>query len=135
MAFDGGFLYKVLAEVKEAKDCHIDKIYQPSRDELVLTLRKKGFVKRLVLSAASGTARVHFTEQKYENPDTPPMFCMLLRKHLNNAKIIDIYQPGLERIINIKVEHYNEMGDLCYKLIIVSNSYFTVIISVTNCIH
>ena len=61
MAFDGGFLHTVVQELQQAIDCHVDKIYQPARDVLVLSLRKKGFVKRLVISAASGTARVHFT--------------------------------------------------------------------------
>ena len=60
MAFDGGFLHTVTTELKQAVGCHVDKIYQPSRDILILQLRKKGFVKRLVLSAASGTSRVHY---------------------------------------------------------------------------
>ena len=74
-------------------------------------LRKKGFAKRLVLSAASGTARVHFTEQKYENPDTPPMFCMLARKIFSSARLIDITQKGLERVIEFTFDTANEMGD------------------------
>ncbi len=111
MAFDGGFLHTVTQELQQAIDCHIDKIYQPARDVLVLQLRKKGFVKRLVLSAASGTARVHFTEQKYENPDTPPMFCMLARKIFSSAKLIAVEQKGLERVIEFTFDTANEMGD------------------------
>ena len=87
MAFDGGFLHTVTNELQQAVDCHVEKIYQPARDVLVLNLRKKGFANRLVLSAASGTARAHFTQQKYENPATPPMFCMLARKIFSSAKI------------------------------------------------
>ena len=111
MAFDGGFLHTVAQELQQAVDCHVDKIYQPARDVLVLQLRKKGFVKRLVLSAASGTARVHFTEQKYENPDTPPMFCMLARKSFSSAKLIAVEQKGLERVIEFTFDTANEMGD------------------------
>ncbi len=111
MAFDGGFLHTVTNELRSAIDSHVDKIYQPTRDVLVLTLRKKGFVKRLVLSAASGTARVHFTEQKYENPDTPPMFCMLARKIFSSARLVDVSQKGLERVIEFTFDATNEMGD------------------------
>ncbi len=111
MAFDGGFLHTVTEELVQAIDCHVDKIYQPARDVLVLSLRKKGFVKRLVLSAASGTARVHFTEQKYENPETPPMFCMLARKIFSSARLTSVEQKGLERVIEFTFNTTNEMGD------------------------
>ena len=111
MAFDGGFLNTVTRELQSAIDTHVDKIYQPARDVLVLTLRKKGFVKKLILSAASGTARVHFTEQKYENPDTPPMFCMLARKIFSAARLIDVSQKGLERVVEFTFDTTNEMGD------------------------
>lgn len=111
MAFDGGFLYTVTQELQEAVDCHVEKIYQPARDVLVLLLRKKGFARRLVLSAASGTARVHFTEQKYENPDTPPMFCMLARKIFSSARLISVEQKGLERVVEFTFDTTNEMGD------------------------
>lgn len=111
MAFDGGFLHNVTSELQQALDCHVDKIYQPARDVLVLSLRKKGFVKRLVFSAVSGTARVHFTEQKYENPETPPMFCMLARKIFSSARLISVEQKGLERVIEFTFDATNEMGD------------------------
>lgn len=111
MAFDGGFLKKVIDELKEAKDCHIDKIYQPSKDELVFLLRKKGFVKRLLITAKGGTARIHFTENKLENPDVPPNFCMLLRKYLSSARLIDVLQPDLERVAEFLLSSTNEMGD------------------------
>ena len=111
MAFDGGFLYKIVGELKEAIDCHIDKIYQPSRDELVFLLRKKGFAKRLLITAKPGSARIHFTENKYENPPSPPMFCQLLRKHLSSARLIDVTQSGLERVAELHFSATNEMGD------------------------
>jgi len=111
MAFDGGFLYRTVNELKEAIDCHIDKIYQPSREELVFLLRKKGFVKRLLITVKSGTARIHFTENKYENPAVPPNFCMLLRKYLSSAKLLDITQPALERVAELIFSATNELGD------------------------
>lgn len=118
MAFDGGFLYKVLAELRSAKECHIDKIYQPSRDELVFLLRKKGFVKRLYITVKSGGARVQFTEEKLENPATPPNFCMLLRKYISSARLIDITQPSLERVAEFRLSASNEMGDTeIYRLV------------------
>lgn len=112
MALDGAFLYKLIKELKEAIDCHIDKIYQPSRDELVFSLRKKGFSKKLLISAKSGAQRVHFTENKYENPATPPMFCMLMRKYLSAARLVDIIQPDLERVAIFVFSTSNEMGDI-----------------------
>ncbi len=111
MAFDGGFLHNVVSELQQAEGAHVDKIYQPARDVLVLLLRKKGNVRRLVLSAAAGTARVHFTEQKYENPETPPMFCMLARKIFSAARLESVAQKGLERVIELAFSASNEMGD------------------------
>ncbi len=112
MAFDGAFLHKLIEELNIAVDSHIDKIYQPSRDELVFVVRKKGFVKRLYVSAKPGSARLHFTENRYENPQTPPNFCMLLRKYLSSARLVEISQPSLERIVALKFSASNEMGDL-----------------------
>ena len=111
MAFDGGFLYKTVLELKNATDCHIDKIYQPSKDELIFLLRKKGFAKRLLINTKSGLARIHFTENKFENPAVPPNFCMLLRKHLSSAKLLDVKQSGLERVAELIFSATNEMGD------------------------
>lgn len=112
MAFDGAFLYKINQELQSAIDCHVDKIYQPSRDELVFLLRKKGFVKRLLITVKSGSARVQFTENKYENPSTPPMFCMLMRKYLSSARLLRITQPDLERVVTFTFSSTNEMGDV-----------------------
>ena len=112
MAFDGAFLHKITQELSVAIGCHVDKIYQPSRDELVLTLRKKGFAERLLITAKSGNARLHFTANKYENPENPPMFCMLMRKYLNAARLVDIMQPNLERVAVLVFSSSNEMGDI-----------------------
>ncbi|MBR2039833.1 MAG: NFACT family protein [Clostridia bacterium] len=112
MAFDGGFLKKVLGELNQALDSHIDKIYQPSRDELVLLLRKKGFAKRLYINVKTGSVRLHFTESRPENPAVPPNFCMLLRKYISSAKLVKITQPSLERVAEFHFSASNEMGDI-----------------------
>lgn len=112
MAFDGAFLHCVISELNNALDSHVDKIYQPSKEELVFLLRKKGFVKRLLLNVKSNGARVQFTENKYENPESPPMFCMLMRKHLLNARLLRIEQPDLERVARFVFSSMNEMGDI-----------------------
>lgn len=112
MAFDGGFLHRITEELNIADDSHVDKIYQPSKDELVLLLRKKNFAKRLLICVKPGSARIQFTENKYENPASPPMFCMLIRKYLSAAKLIKVTQPSLERIAELTFSYTNEMGDI-----------------------
>ena len=112
MAFDGGFTSNIAKELQCIIDCHIDKLYQPSADELVFLLRKKGFTKRLLISARQGSARVHFTNYSPENPAKPPMFCMLCRKHFSSARIISIEQKGFERVLEITFSTTNELGDI-----------------------
>lgn len=111
MAFDGGFTYKMISELNTAVGSHIDKIYQPSRDALVFLVRKKGFAKRILISAKSGAARVQFTEEKFDNPAVPPMFCMLVRKHFSSARFLGAVGKRLERVIELNFETTNEMGD------------------------
>lgn len=119
MALDGIFLHTLTKELKSAEGMHIDKIHQPSNDELVLLLRGKGENKRLLISANSSSSRVHFTATRIENPSQPPMFCMLLRKYLSSAKIIEISQIGFERVLSIKTSATNEMGDIIYPELII----------------
>lgn len=121
MAFDG---ITVAAVVKEMKDTlaggRIYKIAQPENDELLLTIKTvNGGQKRLLISASASLPLIYLTESNKQSPMTAPSFCMLLRKHLLNGRITDITQPGLERIIRIHVEHLNEMGDLCQKILII----------------
>ena len=132
MAFDGITIHCLVDELKnKLVGGRLLKIAQPENDELQLTVRVEKEQYKVLISAAASLPLMYITEGSKTSPLTAPNFCMLLRKHLNNAKIIDIYQPGLERIINIKVEHYNDMGDLCTKLLIVelmgkhSNIIFT----------
>lgn len=121
MAFDGVVISNIVHELRRILlDGRINKISQPENDELILTIKAQGRGQyKLFLSASAGLPLIYLTENTKPNPLTAPNFCMLLRKHLNNAKIIDITQPDFERIVNIKLEHYDEMGDLCTKYLII----------------
>lgn len=120
MALDGIFLYHLKNEISDfAVDSRVDKIHQPSRDELVITLRSREGSKRLLLSCNADSARIHFTEFPPENPPKPPMFCLLLRKRLTGAWITSIVQEDLERILRINFSGTDELGDkTSYSLII-----------------
>lgn len=119
MAFDTICVKKITEELSEKiTGGRIDKIHQPEKDELLISVRTMSGGYKLVLSASANNARVHFTDTVKENPKTPPMFCMLLRKHLSGGKITKITQPAAERIIEIDVESYNELGDLTTKHLI-----------------
>ncbi len=112
MAFDGMFLHKICEEIKStALNCRIDKIHEPSREEIVIQMRAGGENKRLLLNAGASNPRIHFTKETIENPMSPPMFCMLLRKHIGNAKLVDLIQNELERCVYFKFETQNEFGD------------------------
>lgn len=113
MSLDGAFLHLVKAELMPLIGSRVDKVYQPSREEIVITLRtmREG-AKKLILSANSVSARVNLTETAFDNPQQPPMFCMLMRKHLGGGRLTDIRQDGLERIIYFDFECVNEIGDI-----------------------
>lgn len=118
MALDGIFLNKLKAELSVLIGSHTEKIYQPSKDELVFLLRCKEGSKRLLFSCVSGANRVGITEEKPENPENPPMFCMLLRKYLGSSKLIDITQDGFERVLTFLFSATNELGDrVTYSLV------------------
>ena len=89
----------------------IDKIYQPGRDEVVLHVRGAAGNVKLLLSASPSQPRAQLTELSRENPGTPPMFCMLLRKHLTGGRILDITQPPMERLVDFRLETIDELGD------------------------
>ncbi|WP_281532834.1 Rqc2 family fibronectin-binding protein, partial [Anaerocolumna aminovalerica] len=120
MALDGLVISNVVYELKEKLvDGRITKISQPEKDELVLIIKNNRANYKLFLSAGASLPLIYLTEESKQNPLTAPGFCMLLRKHLNSARILDIIQPGLERIVQIKIEHLNELGDLCVKYLII----------------
>ena len=119
MALDGLVLSNLIYELKaKLLDGRISKISQPEKDALILTIKNNRDNYKLFLSANASLPLVYLTEESKQNPMTAPGFCMLLRKHLNSARILDITQPGLERIIRFKIEHLNEMGDLCIKYLV-----------------
>ena len=112
MALDGAFLYAVKNELQPLVGGRVEKIHQPSREEIIISLRTRSGGKKIFISANAGSARVHITENPVDNPQTPPMFCMLLRKHLGSGKLIDVRQDGLERILFLDFECVNELGDI-----------------------
>lgn len=112
MALDGAFLHIVKKELGHLIGGRVDKISQPSREEVVIAFRTHGGNCKLLISASAGSARVHITKKSIENPKVPPMFCMLLRKHLGNGRLLDIRQDGLERILYFDFEAMNELGDM-----------------------
>lgn len=111
MALDGAFLYAVKKELEILKGGRVDKVYQPSRDEVIISLRTFSGVYRLLISASASSARVNITDVQPDNPQKPPMFCMLLRKHLGGGKLGEIRQDGLERILFLDFNCTNEFGD------------------------
>ncbi|MBP3856064.1 MAG: NFACT family protein [Ruminiclostridium sp.] len=115
MSLDGAFLHCAVQEMLDRKlvGARVDKIHQPSRDEIIITLRTFGGAEKTLLSAESMSARVCLTSQAPENPQQPPMFCMLMRKALGGGRLTGISQDGLERIINFDFECTNEIGDIC----------------------
>ncbi len=132
MALDGFTIANVVYELNNIlNNSRLNKIAQPENDELMLTLKSPAGQHRLTLSANASLPLIYLADSNKISPLTAPNFCMLLRKHVNNARIISITQPGLERIIIFEIEHLNEMGDLCRKKLILelmgkhSNIIFT----------
>lgn len=113
MSLDGVFLRAIKYELKHCLvGAKVDKLYQPSAEELVLSLRTRANGgKKLLLCTRANSPRVHLTEVQYENPPVPPMLCMLLRKRLGGATLIDVRQSGSDRILFIDFSATNEMGD------------------------
>lgn len=111
MALDGAFLYALKQELGILIGARIDKIHQPSREEVVINFRTVNGSKKLLISVSANSARVHVTNNVIDNPTVPPRFCMLLRKHLGGGKLFDIRQVGLERILFFDFECINELGD------------------------
>lgn len=111
MSLDGAFLYAVKNELQPLVGSRLDKVNQPSRDEVILSFRTRDGAKKLLISANAASSRIHFTEKKTDNPKTPPMFCTLMRKHFGGARLSAIEQDGLERILTLKFDATNELGD------------------------
>lgn len=119
MAFDGITISNLCKEISNAVvGGRLYKIAQPETDELLLTIKAQTGQYRLVISSNASLPLIYLTNDNKPSPMTAPNFCMLLRKHIQNGRIMSITQPGLERIIDIEIEHLNEMGDLCRKHLI-----------------
>ncbi len=112
MAVDGVFVRFLANELRDAlSGARVSQIHQPNKDELVLNLRTLEGTRKLLISSRANSPRVSFTRSAPENPATPPMLCMLLRKKLSGAKIRGVRQPGLERIVMIDFDATDELGD------------------------
>ena len=112
MALDGVYLSLLRKEFETLLNGRVEKIHQPSKEEILISFRTPEGVKKLLINTAAGSARVHITNAEIENPKTPPMFCMLLRKHLSSGKLVDIRQDGFERILYFDFDSANELGDI-----------------------
>lgn len=120
MPFDGVVLAAVQQELQnKLLQGRIDKIYQPSADLIILHVRQRESSYKLLISAHATNARIHLTEASFTNPLSPPLFCMVLRKHLEGGRIVDISQTELERQLTISVEAFDELGERKRKNLIV----------------
>ena len=132
MAFDGITIAAIASELNHTiLNGRLYKIAQPENDELMITIKNNGTQYRLVLSASASLPLVYLSEENKISPVTAPPFCMLLRKHIQNGRIVSISQPDFERVLVFEIEHLNELGDVCRKKLIIelmgkySNIIFT----------
>ena len=111
MPLDGAMLSQVKQEIETAVGARVDRITQPGREELIVALRGRQGAYRLLISVNAASPRVHFTRAAVENPKTPPMFCMLMRKLLGSAQLTEVRQAGLDRILELDFDTIDELGD------------------------
>lgn len=112
MALDGCMLSLVGREIADKLlGGRVDKIHQPTKEEIIIAIRSQHGSYKLLLSAKAAGARVHLTTMSVENPKQPPMFCMLLRKHIGSGRLVDIRQQGFDRVLFLDFEAINELGD------------------------
>ena len=120
MALDGIVIANIVHDLnKELSGGRINKIAQPEKDELLFQLRGTTGQNRLLISVSASLPLIYFTDSNKPSPITAPNFCMLLRKHLNGARILSVTQVDFERVVDFTIEHLNEMGDLCIKHLMV----------------
>lgn len=120
MAFDGITIAALVKELDTSlRGGHMQKIAQPEPDELLLTIKNNRTNYKLKISASATLPLFHFTENPKQSPLTAPNFCMLLRKHLNGARILAIEQIGLERVVRISMENLNELGDVVKRYLMI----------------
>jgi len=112
MAFDGSVVHAIAHQLhQQLEGGRISKIAQPEKNELLLTIKKDGVTARLLLSADPSLPIAYLTDDNKPSPIQAPAFCMLLRKYLTGGRIVSVSQPSMERIIDIHVEHFNELND------------------------
>ncbi len=111
MAFDAFYLSCVLSELRGLQDARVEKIHQPSRDTVLFSLKHRDGRAKLLLAANPAAPRLHITTANPENPAQPPMFCMLLRKHLSGARLTEVAQLPMERTAVFTFDCFDEMGD------------------------
>ncbi|MEC1520915.1 NFACT RNA binding domain-containing protein [Neobacillus niacini] len=120
MSFDGLFTKAMVDELScTLKGGRINKVHQPYKNEVILTIRANGVNQKLLFSAHPSYARVQLTNEAYENPSEPPMFCMLLRKHIEGYILEDVYQVENDRMIIFEIKGRNEIGDVSYKQLVI----------------
>ena len=120
MAYDGLVTGAVVRRLQEALiGGRIEKVYQPEKDEIIVSVRTMSGTYRLLISATSSNPRIHLTVTSRQNPINAPLFCMIMRKHFTGGKIIRISQHEFDRVIRLDVECYTELGDLTVKSIVV----------------
>lgn len=120
MSFDGIVMSSLAFELSSLlRNGRIEKIYQPENDEIILSIRNESKNYKLLISASSSNPRVYITNDTKKNPMMPPMFCMLLRKHAQGGKILDIYQFSMDRVLCIDIQSLDELGVLSTKTLIV----------------
>ena len=118
MAFDAFYLSCVLDEIRALQDARIEKIHQPSRDTVILLLKHRDGRSKLLFAPNPAAPRLHLTTANYENPAEPPMFCMLLRKHLSGARLVSIQQIPMERCAMFTFDCIDELGDRVQKKLV-----------------
>ena len=118
MPLDGVFLTRLRRELAGAVvGGRVDKIHQPARETIVIAMRARAGNRKLLLSASASNPRVHFTELAQDNPKSPPMFCMLMRKHLTGGRLLDVQMEPGDRIVYFTFQCTNEMGDLVQNIL------------------
>ena len=118
MAFDAFYLSAVLEEIRSLGEARVDKIHQPSRDAVIIHLRGQENRAKLLINPNPAAPRLHLTTANPENPAEPPMFCMLLRKHLMGARLVEVTQPPMERAATFTFDCIDEMGDPVQKRLV-----------------
>jgi len=119
MALDGIFFAAIREELNSWLESRVDRIYQPEKETIIIHLRKGRETKRLLLCSLPDQARVHLTTASFTNPLNPPLFCMVLRKHIEGAILTKIEQPGLERVLKFQFDSTDELGRPAQRILII----------------